>query len=373
MGLAALAVVGGGVIRAAEAPQEPVPDAVLRAEALGEAIQWASSRVLPSVVAITTEAEVKVVADDLFLPRDGAAGRRRAPQMVPPFAGPEGAVPPPQTHRMTRRGHGTGIIIDPDGYILTCRHVVDGAKAITVRLADGRSLDATVTGSDERMDLALLKVDATDLPGATLGDSDALRMGQPVIAIGHPFGLRNSISFGIVSGLHRRLDGDGPGDFIQTDATMGVGSAGGPLVTLRGEVVGMAVAVTSRPGGQQGFGLAIPANAAGRAIVDLMAGRAVARGYLGVMLEELPAADGQPQEPPGGSGALVAEVLTGSPADKAGFTAGDVITEFNGQPVKTIDDLPRLVAAEAPGTTVKIRIRRNGEQQELTVVLGERP
>jgi serine protease Do len=261
------------------------------------------------------------------------------------------------------------VIVDPDGFILTCRHVVDRAKRITVRLADGRSFEATVTGSDERTDLAVLKVDAADLPAVTWGDSDRLSVGQPVVAIGHPMGEGSAVSFGIVSGLHGRLGQEGHADSILTDAAIGSGYSGGPLVTLRGEVVGIAAATTWAHRGA-GLGIVTPANAVRRVLADLMAGRPVPHAYLGAALLDVMSGSASIRMFTGEGGALVAQVAPDSPAAEAELAAGDIITEFNGQPVESANHLRRLVAASQPGTTARLRIWRDRAYEELTVTLG---
>ena len=376
--LAALAVVGSGVVLASEPQRESPPEAVQRAEALGEAIRWASSQVVPSVVEISTEAQAEAGQGPATVIWNAETGRPEIRQRPALHGVPQRRVPPdasnaplPGAERLlTGEKLGSGIVVDPRGFILTCHHVVAGAKRITVRLSDGRSLEASIAGSDERTDLAVLKVEAADLQAATLGDSDKLYVGQPVVAIGKPSGLRNTVTFGVVSGLHRQLSAAGYEDFIQTDAAIGQGSGGGPLVNLRGEVVGIGAAVLAPGGERQAIGVVIPANTARSVLDDLVAGRKVARGYLGITLQDLAPDAAEAHEFKGEGGVLVAGVMPDSPADRAGLQTGDIVTEFNRQPVRDGNELRRLVAAARPGSTASVRIWREGVQKEFSVELG---
>jgi serine protease Do len=362
--LAALLVVGGGVVLASVAPPADVPEPVAAAEALSQAAQWASGQVMPSVVDISVERKVTVAADGEALILDDQGVRRP----LPPERLPSGPRPV-YAQRMIR--HGTGIVVRADGIVVTCGDVVADAERITVRLADGRSLEAALMGSDRRLDIAVLNVEATDLPAATLGDSDSLHLAQLVLAIGSSAGQGNSVSLGVISGLHRRLDAQRGEDLIQTDAVLGPGSGGGPLVTLRGEVVGICMAVARGPGENSGFGLALPVNTVRRVLDDLMAGRQIARGYLGLAVQDLGPDEAIAYDFKGEGGALVAGVTPDSAAAEAGFRGGDIVTEFNGAPVRSATELSRTVAAEKPGTEVKVKVWRDGADLELTAVLGE--
>ncbi|MDT8440679.1 MAG: DegQ family serine endoprotease [Desulfuromonadales bacterium] len=267
------------------------------------------------------------------------------------------------------RSLGTGFIISADGYILTNDHVVDGADEIKVKLSDGREFRGEVRGLDPKLDLALVKIDTGEqLPVATLGDSDTLRVGEWVMAIGNPFGLEQTVTVGIVSAKGRVI-GAGPyDDFIQTDASINPGNSGGPLFNARGEVVGINTAIVA---GGQGIGFAIPVNMAKQIIPQLREAGHVVRGWLGVTIqtvtEELARSFGLAKA----GGALVNEVIKDSPADKAGFRRGDIVLRYDGQTVETMNDLPRLVANTPVGTTVKVTLFRDGKQREVKVDIGE--
>jgi serine protease Do len=274
----------------------------------------------------------------------------------------------PQTPRK-ERSLGSGFVISADGYILTNDHVVDGADEIKVRLSDGRNFTATVKGLDPKLDLALLKIEAGDkLPVARLGDSGALKVGEWVMAIGNPFGLEQTVTVGIVSAKGRVI-GAGPyDDFIQTDASINPGNSGGPLFNTAGEVVGINTAIVASG---QGIGFAIPINAAKSILTQLKETGHVTRGWLGVSVqlvtEDLAESFGL-KEP---KGALVAEVIADSPAEKAGIKRGDIILTFDGHEVDAINDLPRLVAATPAGKEVRMSVFRNGKTHELTATIGK--
>jgi serine protease Do len=274
----------------------------------------------------------------------------------------------PQTPRK-ERSLGSGFVISADGYILTNDHVVNGADEIKVRLSDGRNFTATVKGLDPKLDLALLKIEAGDkLPVARLGDSGTLKVGEWVMAIGNPFGLEQTVTVGIVSAKGRVI-GAGPyDDFIQTDASINPGNSGGPLFNTAGEVVGINTAIVASG---QGIGFAIPINAAKSILTQLKETGHVSRGWLGVSVQlvtdELAESFGL-KEP---KGALVAEVIANSPADKAGIKRGDIILTFDGHEVDAINDLPRLVAATPAGKEVRLSVFRSGKTHELTAVIGK--
>jgi len=258
-----------------------------------------------------------------------------------------GTVPEREFHRS---GLGSGVIIDPQGYILTNQHVVEGANKLTVILSDGRQFAAEVKGSDSRSDLAVIKIEAEDLPVAGLGDSDTLKIGQWVVAIGNPFGfaMQNpepTVTVGVVSALHRTLgnamvqDRDYT-DLIQTDAAINPGNSGGPLVDIRGNVIGINVAIVSTTGGNQGIGFAIPVNSAKRIISKLIEGKKIEYGWLGISIQELNddlakyfglGADKK--------GVLIADVLAGGPGDKGGLRPGDIIIKFDNHPIRDVKSL----------------------------------
>jgi serine protease Do len=269
----------------------------------------------------------------------------------------------------TVRSLGSGFIINPGGFIVTNNHVVDGATTIQVKIADGRELPAKVVGRDSKTDLALLKVEAIGLPVIPLGDSSRLQVGEPVMAIGNPFGLEQTVTSGIVSAIGRVI-GQGPyDDFIQTDASINPGNSGGPLIDSRGEAVGINAAIFSQSGGSVGIGFAIPVDQAKSVVAQLAQSGHVARGWLGVSIQpltpELAKGFGLPDQ----SGALVAGVQEGSPAAKAGVKAGDVITEYEGRKVSRSGELPRMVAATPAGRPVPITILRGGKPVSLVATI----
>ncbi len=270
-----------------------------------------------------------------------------------------------------RKGAGTGFIIDSAGFVVTNAHVVRGADEVTVRLRDDRQFTAEVVGRDRRLDLALLKIEGAEgLPAVTLGDSDALRVGEQVIAVGNPFGLGHTVTMGIVSAKARTI-GAGPYDeFIQTDASINPGNSGGPLFNLRGEVVGIATAIRA---GADGISFAIPIHALTETISQLKNRGYVERGKLGLAFQPEPVSEhlaqalglGQPR------GALVSEVLGGSAAAKAGIEPGDVILAIDGVKIRRAEELPRNVARHAPGTTISVQLFRNGKTIELSATLDK--
>jgi serine protease Do len=266
------------------------------------------------------------------------------------------------------RSLGSGFFITEDGFILTNDHVVRDADEVMIRLVDGRRFVATVRGLDPKLDLALLKIDVDEeLPVARLGNSDGLQVGEWVMAIGNPFGLEQTVTVGIVSATGRVI-GAGPyDDFIQTDASINPGNSGGPLFNMRGEVVGINTAIIA---GGQGIGFATPINAAKAILTQLKEEGRVTRGWLGVavqqMTEDLAASFGLEEA----RGALVSEVIKGSPAETAGFRRGDVILTFDGAEVTAVNDLPRIVAGTPVGKTVPVTVFRGGKILELTVTVS---
>jgi serine protease Do len=267
-------------------------------------------------------------------------------------------------HRPTRAG-GSGFILNANGFIVTNNHVVENATDIQVKLDDGRELPAKVVGRDAKTDLALLKVEATGLPVIPLGDSTALQVGEPVMAIGNPFGLEQTVTTGIVSATGRVI-GSGPYDnFIQTDASINPGNSGGPLINARGEVIGINTAIVSRGGGSVGIGFAVPSSLAKTVITQLASRGTVERGWLGVSIQPLTKELARSFKRDDRSGALVSAVMDGSPAAKAGIKTGDVIVEFNGRKIAKATDLPGLVADVPVGKDVPIVVVRDGAEQRL--------
>jgi serine protease Do len=272
-------------------------------------------------------------------------------------------------HDRSVQGAGSGVIISSDGYILTNNHVVEGAKDLSVVLADKREFKAHIVGRDPKTDLAVIKIDAGEnLPAASIGDSDRLKVGDWVVAIGNPFGLSQTVTAGIVSAKGRVI-GSGPyDDFIQTDASINPGNSGGPLLNMQGEVVGINTAIL--PNGQ-GIGFAIPVNTAKPLIPQLEASGEVTRGYLGVNIQSITADLSEALGIQEKKGALVADVVPGGPADKAGIKSGDVIVSFDGKPVADSHDLPAMVAGTKVGANVPIVVVRNGKELNIHAVVAK--
>jgi serine protease Do len=275
----------------------------------------------------------------------------------------------PEPHRM--HGSGSGVIISHDGYILTNNHVVDGAQEVTVTLSDQRVYKAKVVGRDPKTDLAVLKIEAKEpLPTASMGDSEQLKVGDWVLAIGNPFGLSHSVTAGIVSAKGRVI-GAGPyDDFIQTDAPINPGNSGGPLFNMQGEMVGINTAIVSSG---QGIGFAIPINIAKPLIPQLEQTGEVTRGYLGVSIQSITPDLAKALKLEDRQGALVAEVVPEGPAARAGIRRGDVIVAFNGKAVKDAHDLPAMAAQTPVGQKATVTVRRDGGTQQLAITVGKLP
>ncbi|MFA6147352.1 MAG: DegQ family serine endoprotease [bacterium] len=268
-----------------------------------------------------------------------------------------------------RKSLGSGFIVSPDGYILTNNHVVEKADEVTVTLLDKEEFRAKVIGSDQKTDIALIKIDAKKkLTYVTLGDSDRLDVGEWVVAIGNPFGLGHTVTAGIVS-AKGRIIGSGPyDDFIQTDASINPGNSGGPLFNLKGEVVGINTAIIQ---GGQGIGFATPIQLAKSVLEQLKDKGKVTRGWLGVYIQRLTPEAAENLGLSGRHGALVSDVTSGGPAEKAGIRSGDVIVAFNGKEIRDEHDLPQIVASMKPGKTVDVRLLREGKEMTLPVTIVE--
>ncbi len=267
------------------------------------------------------------------------------------------------------RGLGSGFIISGDGYIVTNHHVVDGADDIYVTLADKREIRGKLIGSDRRTDVALVKVEATGLPFLTIGDSDALRVGEWVVAIGSPFGLDNTVTAGIVSAKSRDTGDYLP--FIQTDVAVNPGNSGGPLINLSGEVVGINSQIYSRTGGFMGISFAIPIAEVMRVVDQLRTTGRVVRGRIGVGIAEVTRDIAGPLGLPRPAGALVRSVEQNGPAERAGIEVGDIIQKFDGKTIDRSSDLPRLVGGTKPGTKVPVQVWRRGETKQLEMTVAE--
>jgi len=266
---------------------------------------------------------------------------------------------------------GSGFIISADGYILTNAHVVDRADKITVRLTDKREFKAKVVGADKRTDVALLKIDATNLPKVTLGSPDQVKVGEWVLAIGSPFGFDSSVTAGIVSAKGRSLPQENFVPFIQTDVAINPGNSGGPLFNMKGEVIGINSQIYSRSGGYMGLSFSIPIDVAMDVVSQLRSSGKVTRGRIGVSIQEVTRELADSFGLPKVGGALISSVEKGGPAEKAGIRPSDVILKFDGKAVNSSADLPRIVAATKPGNKVSVQLWRKGGAQDISLVVGE--
>ncbi len=328
-----------------------------------------------AVVNISVSGMRHVTAND-----DGSAtARPRGPQGMDPndpffeffrrFQGPGGSGQPPQDQLV--RGQGSGFIVGADGIIVTNAHVVRDAKDVTVKLTDRREFQAKVLGSDPKTDVAVLKIEAKDLPVVPLGSSRDLRVGEWVLAIGSPFGFENSVTAGVVSAKGRSLPDDSFVPFIQTDVAVNPGNSGGPLFNTRGEVVGINSQIYSRSGGYQGLSFAIPIDLAMKIEAQILATGKASHARLGVALQDVnqALADSFKLDKP--EGALVSNVDKGGPAEKAGMQVGDVIRKIDGQAIVGVGDVPAMVGQLLPGQKVTIQVWRQGQSQELTALLSD--
>ena len=273
-----------------------------------------------------------------------------------------------------QQGHGSGTIISEEGYILTNNHVIGDADKITVVLNDGREFSAEIIGKDPQSDIAVVKIDGEDLPALATGNSNEIRIGETVIAIGSPYGLSNTVTMGIVSAKGRSniglVDYE---NFIQTDAAINPGNSGGPLINLEGKIIGVNTAIFSRSGGYQGIGLSVPINMAQHIMEALITEGKVTRGWLGVSIQNLTPELAQAFAVENSQGALVVSVLNGSPAAKAGLQRGDIIVSFNQDLITSSDDLRNKVGLAAPETMAALKVIRDGEEIDINLQLGERP
>ena len=288
--------------------------------------------------------------------------RRFIPRQPGPGQGPG---------RPESRSLGSGFIISADGYILTNAHVVDSADEITVRLTDKREYKAKVIGADKRTDLAVIRIEATSLPVVRFGDANKLKVGEWVVAIGSPFGFDNSVTAGIVSAKGRSLPQENFVPFIQTDVAINPGNSGGPLFNMRGEVVGINSQIYSRTGGFMGLSFAIPIDVALDVQKQLRDKGRVSRGRIGVVIQEVTRDIATSFGLDRARGALVNSIEKGSPADKAGVEASDIIVKFDGKPVEASSDLPRIVGATRPGSQVQLEVLRKGAPKTLAITVGE--
>jgi serine protease Do len=290
-----------------------------------------------------------------------------------PFSFPFGNPGPRRGMTPRQNGAGSGVIVSKEGYLLTNNHVVEGADDVRIKLADGRELPAKVVGRDEKTDVAVLKVNAENLSVATFADSDRIEVGDVVLAVGNPFGIGQTVTMGIISATSRATFGLPYEDFIQTDAAINPGNSGGALIDSDGRLIGINTAIISRSGGNQGIGFAIPANIARDVLEALVTDGKVTRGFLGVLPQDVTPALARKLGLKGDGGALLAEVTDRGPADKAGLASGDVVTEFNGKPIRDARHLRLEVARVKPGEAANVRIRRENEAKVVKVTVRERP
>ena len=273
-----------------------------------------------------------------------------------------------------QHGLGSGVIVTKDGYILTNNHVVDGAQDVKVTLQDGREFNAKVIGRDDKSDIAVIKIDANDLPVVPFADSQKVHIGDVVLAIGNPFGVGQTVTHGIVSATDRGGMGiEDYENFIQTDAPINPGNSGGALVDVDGRLIGINTAILSRSGGNQGIGFAIPSDLARSVMTSLVEYGHVTRGYLGVMIQDVTPTLAQEFKLKQSAGALVSDVVPNGPADKAGFKDGDVVLQFNGSKVRDSRQLKLTVAETQPGAKVPVEVLRNGSTKNLELTVGQLP
>ena len=332
--------------------------------------------VTPAVVNITTVMGEKVsdgrkIPDELRERMEEFFGGPQGPGGPRGFRGPQGPGEP-RGHR--GGGQGSGVIVSPDGYVLTNNHVIEGAQEVTVTLPDKREFKGAIVGADPKTDLAVVKIDGQNLPTVVWGDATKLQVGEYVLAVGNPFGLNSTVTLGIVSALGRgRMGITQYEDFIQTDAAINPGNSGGALVNTRGELVGINTAIFSQTGGYQGVGFAVPTSMGKPIYESLIKTGKVVRGYLGIGIQDLSQDLAKSFGIKSAKGALVSDVKEESPADQAGLKQGDVITSYQGSSVEDAVSLQRLVTRTAVGTKASVKVIRDGHEKDLTVTIGEQP
>lgn len=341
------------------------------ASPLGASYAPVVKRVAPSVVKVLVAENAKSVPVGELPPFFNHPGFREF--FGDQFGGRSGPGRRGMMRQPPSQGLGSGVIVSEDGFILTNSHVVKSADTIKVTTHDGRELTAKVVGTDPETDLAVIKVDAKDLPAITFADSDKVEVGDRVLAVGNPFGIGQTVTSGMVSGLGRATLGLDYEDFIQTDAAINPGNSGGALVDAEGRLIGINTAILSRSGGFQGIGFAVPANLARNVMEQLATSGKVVRGYLGVTIQDLNADLAAQFELKDRKGALVADVAPGSPAQKAGLQSGDVLVTFNGKPVTDSRHLKLTVATVPPGQKVKTEVLRDGARKTVEVAIAARP
>jgi len=310
----------------------------------------------PAVVSIRSERTAKAMS---------------MPEGLPfPFRSPRGEIP-----EQRQKGLGSGVIVTADGTILTNHHVVEGADKVTVLFSDEREFEAEVIGSDQKTDIAVLRVDAEDLPTVPLGNADTVEVGDVVLAIGNPLGVGQTVTMGIVGATGREfgITGGGYEDFIQTDAAINPGNSGGALVNARGELVGINTAIVSRSGGNDGLGFAVPVNLAHHVMTQLVENGRVVRGYMGVGIQDVTVKMAKTLDLPDSKGAVITRVEEDGPAAEAGFEPYDVVRKMDGKSIDGTRDLRLRIANVAPGERVNVTVLREGRERDLLIELGELP
>lgn len=322
--------------------------------------------VTPAVVNITTSGAEEV--------SDGGRRRLRPEDFFGSPFGPRRFGPPMEPKERRGGGQGSGVIVSPDGYVLTNNHVIAGAKTVTVTLPDKREFKGRIVGTDPKSDVAVVKIDASQLPTISWGDSSRLQVGEYVLAVGNPFGLNSTVTLGIVSALGRGHMGITQyEDFIQTDAAINPGNSGGALVNTRGELVGINTAIFSQTGGYQGVGFAVPTGMSKPIYESLVKTGKVVRGYLGIGIQDLNQDLAKSFGVTGSNGAVVTDVKEDGPADKAGMKQGDVILSFQGTPIEDAVTLQRAVTRSMVGSRATVKVMRDGQEKELAVTIAELP
>ncbi|HEY1758189.1 MAG TPA: DegQ family serine endoprotease [Bryobacteraceae bacterium] len=378
----ALAVTGFVGLRAAEALHEANPPANVKMTQRSEAASAHGysavvKQVVPAVVNINSTKIVKAQAngggspDDLFRQFFGELGPNGPGQFGGNGNSRQFNIPQPQDQR--ERGVGSGVIVSSNGYILTNNHVVDGASEVTVTLHDKREFKAKVIGTDPRTDIAVIKIDASNLPTLTLADSSKVEVGDIVLAIGDPFGVGQTVTQGIVSATGRSgLGIEELEDFIQTDAAINPGNSGGALVDDEGHLIAINTAIVGNSGGNVGIGFAVPINIAKHDMDSILAHGKVDRGYLGVHIEDVTPALARAFHTTAG-GALIGDISPNAPAANAGLKKGDIVTAINGETINDADQLKQMVGTLDPNTKISMKVMRDGRPMDFNVVLGEFP
>jgi serine protease Do len=375
--LAVPLLVGGGMLAVTgrcnspkvEAPPPLTPAVVAPAKALSDAFIAVAAHVRPAVVSVYSEKMVSRQA----MPDFGFPFGDEFFQQF--FGGPQRRQQGPREYKVPQRGMGSGMILDKEGRILTNNHVVKDVDEIKVRLADKREFKAEIVSADAKTDVAVIRIKGkvpADLPTVTLGDSDKLRQGELVMAIGAPFGLTQTVTTGIISAIGRSDVGVADyEDFLQTDAPINPGNSGGPLVNMDGQVIGMNSAIATAGGGSAGVGFAIPSNMINAMLPTLSKGGKITRGLLGVGIQDLDKDLARQFSLESENGALVNSIVPDSSADKAGIKVGDVIVRYNGKDIEGSRDLRNRVGATAPGSKVKLDLMRGGKELSVTATIGE--